>query len=403
MSSSRGFVVLFACLGLGSACEVDSGPGGEDEVFDGAGEASENTKAAALPNAQVRLVAAADGLDAMRFRAVAATSAPKYEPASVIWDEDDAKLLLALVLKGMCSVVSDCDSWLWDALEMGPEGSVMLSKDGSARLAERAAALRSDGQGARALQVEEWETNAASDLESVSSIGISAEAARAVLAGLAGPTAEVASNLQFSELLTFRASAASALALDSSRAFLGVLPANALVANVAIPLDRAGTWSVSTSASGLSSGADAYVLALYAQVRGTSVAALAAACPTQQSGPIDLTAHDKAVTLGAVECARGGGALDTALDTSCENVIPGKTYCVNEKPEHEWATGHSAHQMNVAFAASARRCEPCQDGYGMGTLRLIRNARNQAMTMCDTSPSCNPSANPQVPGCSCMN
>jgi hypothetical protein len=327
---------LFACLGMTSACEMASEGGSEqEELLRATSATSANTKAAGVLNAQVGLATRVSGLDATSFRAVVTTTNPKCDLTSVIWSEHDAKLLLALVLRGMCSVLDGCESWLWDALELGAEGSVTLSASSSARFAAEAKALRSAGQERRAALVEEWETNAASDLESVSSIGLSAAAVQEVI---------------------------------------------------------------------VNASDGAYMRTLYTRARQTSAAALAAACHGRSSGLPDLATRNKALpVLGAVESASGGGALDTALDTSCENVVPGKTYCTSLDPQHEWATGSSPHRMNVAFAVSARRCEPCQDGYGVGTLRLIRNTRNQAMTMCDTSTSCNPTADTRVPACTCMN
>ena len=387
MRSARRLACWVLGAGLWAGCAGD-GSGGLAPRDPALGETTQRAKLAGAVVAETATITAREPLGANAWTTVASAAAL----AQIEWNEDDAKLLLALVLKGLCGLTGGCASWLPTALDVDAKQGVSLSAATHARLAELAGQLRRSGHEQRATAVEEWLVSAEADLDNVSSIGLSPSAVDAVIRGLSRSTATAQPNV----------SLANASLAKLSRASSSALPASTLSASAA----TAAAPSLAAS-SALSTPGDAYILELYAQVRGITVGEAAAACAPPDPfgfGTEALTLH-KGVSAGTATCAPGTGALDSALDTSCDNFVPGEEYCLNDEPLHEWGTldNQLPHVMNVAFAAAARRCEPCRDGdFAVGTLRTLGNWRGQKMTMCDTRAACDPALYPSAPDCPCL-
>jgi hypothetical protein len=396
MLSSQKLACWVLCVGLWSGCAGDSSGGPPRDLS--LGEVSQSAKAVSASVAQTRVLAAETSLGTRSWDAVAAQLEPPRitQLKEIEWREDDAKLLLALMLKGMCRRVDGCDAWLPEALDVDAKNGVSLSAAARARLTDRIERLRRSGDERRAQAIERWLANAEVDLESVSSIGLSRSAVGVVIDGLLGRTQITPSDLSIAKV--------------SIRATNPVLATSALSAatpGVTLPgLSAVTAGTLELAAPGLAAPADAYLVELYAQVLGITVGQTAGVCTLPGSDlPGSLSANKAADRTGTAVCAPGGGDYDSAHDTSCDNLVPGEEYCLNDEPLHEWGTleDQIPHLMNVAFAVSARRCEPCKDGdYEFGTLRLIKNWLGQKMTRCDTTDACDPTEDPYVPDCTCL-
>jgi hypothetical protein len=350
----------FACVSSVAAC-ADSPDGGASRSHDDALVVQASGIGATTSTAQVGAAQAA---------AVTAISSVRKR----VFDEDDARLLLALSLKHLCSLVSGCGAWLGTALhaEYGG-GSVTFSAAVDERIAARVHQLQNAGNFARAKAVEVSYRNLMEDLRAVSSIGLDGASVQAVVQGLlpVQPT------------------------LKSDR--LAISSKTSAAAPVVSPI-----VAQPSPATSLGEEADAFVLELFAAALGEPPEEGEPGACEIENGPVFPVPFAKGGSIGGPVCGRGAGFLDSALDPSCQDLAPypDPWYCSTAEANNEYGSSRP-HLLQVGFAVSARRCEPCQDGSATGTLVPLRNSDGSSITICDTSAACQEDA-PDIGACRCL-
>lgn len=291
-----------------------------------------------------------------------------------VFDGDDARLLLALSLQHLCTLVSGCSSWLGTALhaEYGG-GAIKFSSAVDERIAARVAQLGSAGDFTRAKAVQTSYRNLVDDLGAVSSIGLDGPSLQAVVEGLLpNPLAVKVDKQGLSATTSGEASAPRPIVAQPS------------------------------AGASLGEQADAFVLELFAAAAGKPLAEVeSAVCPIG-SVPGLLPFAKGGNAIGGPSCGRGAGFLDSALDPSCDDLapFPDPWYCSTAEAYNEYGSSQP-HLLQVGFAVSARRCEPCQDGTATGTLVPLRRWDGSNITVCDTSDACK-GDEPDIAACPCL-
>ena len=317
---------------------------------------------------------------------------------SWIANEANAKFLAAAALRSLCVAVGDCDRWLRTAAASTERGTWTLSDT-----TEQALAIAAERFGAAA----------GSSLETPRAV------ATGVRAGALPPPLGRAEALR-SLVRNAQINLASASYFGLSRAMLGDVY-DQLLGTVdpevgGEPLEAQTIRIQAPPASGLHESAPLYLENLKASVLnqardpfaldraagGFDVPAGVLGAPAPLSGSVVGTVR-KDQTLGGTIRGSGATPLDSALDTSCDNVYPGKYSCLSET--FEWAIGSEQHDVyGLPFAVAERRCEPCDDGdEGAGTLRVMTNGFGSVVRCDTTTDACDPSGgNATVAGCDCL-